>query len=56
MLNSILAQKSKIGMVVGLGSFVLQQSDHEGRCFKHTRPWNPEWEILIQAFFSFLIK
>ena len=55
-LNSVLAQKCKIGMVVDLGSFVLQQGDHEGRCFKHARPWNPEWEILIQAFFSFLIK
>ena len=46
MVNSVLAQKCKIGMVVGLGKFDLQQGDHEGRCFKHARPWNPEWEIL----------
>ena len=44
--NSVLAQKCKIVMVVGLGKFDLQQGDHEGRCFKHARPWNPEWEIL----------
>ena len=65
MVNSVLAQKCKIGMVVGLGKFDLQQGDHEGRCFKHARPWNPEWEILnykrrgkkaMQAFLSFLIN
>ena len=61
--HSVLAQKCKIGMVVGLGKFDLQQGDHEGKCFKHARPWNPEWEILIkrekktmQAFLSFLIN
>ena len=51
-------------MVVGLGKFDLHQDDHEGRCFKHARPWNPEWEILnqkrrgkkMQAFLSFLIN
>ena len=55
--NSVLrSQKCKIGMVVGLGRFDLQQGDHEGRCFKHARPWNLKWEMLNQAFFSFLIK
>ena len=54
--NSGFAQKCKIGMVVVLGRFDLQQGDHEGRCFKHAGSWNPEWEILNQAFFSFLIK
>ena len=44
--NSVLAQKCKIGMIAGLEKFDLQQGDHEGKCFKHTRPWNPEWEIL----------
>ena len=64
MVNSVLVQRCKIGMVVGLGKFDLQQGDHEGRCFKRARPWNPEWEILnskrrgktMLAFPSFLIN